>query len=390
MQAARRRQYLRIVGGGLRRKGITKEEFPMAETPVSYDGASGSQVRSIGIVAFDGVEILDLTGPMEVFALANLGLQSTGTVSENAYPIRVLAKQTGLVTASCGLKVHADRAYGDLTDDIDTLLIPGSPDVNAVLADPDLQEWVRAMSTRVRRLVSVCTGAFLLAKTGLLDGLRATTHWAYCDRLAADYPSVTVEPDRIFLREGYISTSGGITSGIDLALSLVEEDWGREMALLDARYMVVFLRRPGGQSQFSGYLVSEATTHPDLRALQMWIVEHPAEDLRNETLAERMAMSPRNFARVFRTETGMTPAKFVEKARIDAARHFLGASDHLIETVATVSGFGDAERMRRAFLRHLGVSPQDYRARFGPQGPQPAPTATESYAAKVKESLNAF
>lgn len=362
----------------------------MAQTPVSPDGATGTKARPIGIVAFDGVEVLDLTGPMEVFALANLGLQQTGTVSENAYPTRVFAKAPGLVTASCGLKIHADTAYGDLTDDIDTLLIPGSPDVSAVLADPDLQAWVRGMAGRVRRLVSVCTGAFLLAKTGLLDGLRATTHWAYCDRLAADYPSISVEPDRIFLREGHIATSGGITSGIDLALSLVEEDWGREMALLGARYMVVFLRRPGGQSQFSGYLVSEATTHPDLRALQMWIVEHPAEDLRNEVLAERMAMSPRNFARVFRMETGMTPAKFVEKARVDAARHFLGISDHLIETVARISGFGDAERMRRAFIRHLGVSPQDYRARFGPLGPQPAPMATESYAAALKASLNAF
>jgi transcriptional regulator GlxA family with amidase domain len=246
------------------------------------------------------------------------------------------------------------------------------------------------MSTRVRRLVSVCTGAFLLAETGLLDGRCATTHWAYSGRLAADYPAVKVDADRIFLRDGPIATSGGITSGIDLALSLVEEDWGREQALLLARYMVVFLKRPGGQSQFSGFLVSEATNHADLRNLQMWIMEHPAEDLRIEVLAEKMAMSPRNFARVFQAETGMTPAKFVEKARIDAARHFLGTSDHRIETVAVVSGFGDAERMRRAFLRNLGINPQDYRLRFGPPEAHAIPIVTESHANALKDSINAF
>ena len=348
------------------------------------------KVRSIAIVAFDGVEIIDLTGPMDVFALSNLGIQRAGITTENVYSIQVLAKKPGLVTTWSNLKIHADAAYGELRDDIDTLLIPGSPDVEAILADPGLLEWIRAMSTRVRRLVSVCTGAFLLAKAGLLDGRRATTHWAYCDRLAADYPQVMVEPDRIFLRDGSIFTSGGVTSGIDLALSLLEEDWGREIALLGARFMVVFLKRPGGQSQFSGYLVSEATHHPDLRKLQMWIMEHPAEDLRVEVLAERMAMSPRNFARVFQEETGMTPAKFVEKARVDAARHFLGSSDQRIEIVAKISGFGDAERMRRAFLRHIGVNPHDYRARFGSHDPQPVRINTKNYVTAVNASLNSF
>ncbi|CAL1240928.1 GlxA family transcriptional regulator [Candidatus Methylocalor cossyra] len=362
----------------------------MAQASMSHEPAAEAPPRRIAVVAFDGVEIIDLTGPMDVFALTNLGLQRAGGARENAYPIQVLAKRPGLVTTSGGLKIHADSAYSEIGDGIDTLLIPGSSDVNAVLSDSSLRDWVLAMSTRVRRLVSVCTGAFLLAEAGLLDGRRATTHWAYCDRLAADYPKVMVEPDRIFLRDGLISTSGGITSGIDLALSLVEEDWGREMALLGARYMVVFLKRPGGQSQFSGYLVSEATDRSDLRALQMWIMEHPADDLRVEVLAERMAMSPRNFARVFQEETGMTPAKFVEKARVDAARHFLGASDHRIETVAVVSGFGDAERMRRAFIRHLGINPKDYRARFGPAGPKPSPTATERYESAIRASLNAF
>jgi len=189
------------------------------------------------------------------------------------------------------------------------------------------------------------------------------------------------------LRDGPIFTSGGITAGIDLALSLVEEDWGREQALLTARYMVMFLKRPGGQSQFSGFLISEATDHLDLRALQMWIMEHPAEDLCIERLAERMAMSPRNFARVFQAKTGVTPAKYVEKARTDAARQYLATTDYRIEMVAMVSGFGDAERMRRAFIRHLGVNPQDYRARFGRSEAPPTPTMTHSRAAALKASL---
>jgi transcriptional regulator GlxA family with amidase domain len=362
----------------------------MTQSSVSPEQASESEVRTIGIVAFEGAEIIDITGPMEVFAFTNISRQLSGLAQDPVYSFQMLAKKPGLVTASCGLKIYADGAYGDIRDDIDTLLIPGAPDVNAILSDPSLQDWVRAMSTHVRRLVSVCTGSFLLAKTGLLDGRRATTHWAYCDRLASDYPSVMVEPDRIFLRDGPISTSGGVTSGIDLALSLVEEDWGPEQALEVARYMVMFLKRPGGQSQFSGYLVSEATNHPDLRRLQMWIMEHPSEDLRIEVLAERMAMSPRNFARVFQEETGMTPAKFVEKARTDAARHFLEVTNHRIDKVAVMAGFGDPERMRRAFLRHLGVNPQDYRARFGRHGVKPIPDITESRAAAMKASLNAF
>ena len=323
-----------------------------------------AKIRPVGIVAYPGVEIIDLTGPMEVFAFANSGLQRSGVCSEPAYPMQVLAAKPGPVTSSCGLQIIADKAYSDVQDGIDTLLIAGTPEVSCLLCDPALQDWVRTMAPKVRRLASVCTGAFLLAESGLLDGRRATSHWDYCDWLARDYPSVTVEPDRIFVRDGSISTSGGITSGIDMALSMVEEDWGSELALLVARYLVVFLKRPGGQSQFSAYLTSEAT-HPDLKELQAWIILHLTEDLRVEALAERMCMSPRNFARFFLTETGMTPAKFVEMARIDAARHYLGSTKLSIEVVAEKSGFGDPERMRRAFIRQLGVNPQSYRERFG-------------------------
>ena len=323
-----------------------------------------TKIRPISIITYPGVEIIDLTGPMEVFAFANNALERSGVCSEPAYPMQVLAANPGPVMSSCGLRIIADKAYSHVQDSIDTLLIAGTPDVSCLLCDPALQVWVRTMAPKVRRLASVCTGAFLLAESGLLDGRRATSHWDYCDWLARDYPSVHVEPDRIFVRDGSISTSGGVTSGIDMVLSMVEEDWGSEVALLVARYLVVFLKRPGGQSQFSAYLTSEAT-RPELKDLQAWIILHLTEDLRVEALAERMCMSPRNFARFFLTETGMTPAKFVEMARIDAARHYLGSTQQTIEVVAEKSGFGDPERMRRAFIRHLGVNPQSYRERFG-------------------------
>jgi transcriptional regulator GlxA family with amidase domain len=323
-----------------------------------------AKIRPVSIVTYPGIEIIDLTGPMEVFAFANNALQRSGICSEPAYPMQVLAATSGPVTSSCGLRIIADKAYSDVQDGIDTLLIAGTPEVSCLLCDPALQDWVRTMAPKVRRLASVCTGAFLLAESGLLDGRRATSHWDYCDWLARDYPSVNVEPDRIFVRDGSISTSGGVTSGIDMVLSMVEEDWGSEVALLVARYLVVFLKRPGGQSQFSAYLTSEAT-RPELKELQAWIILNLNSDLRVEALAERMCMSPRNFARFFLTETGMTPAKFVEMARIDAARHYLGSTQQTLEVVADKSGFGDPERMRRAFIRQLGVNPQSYRERFG-------------------------
>ena len=323
-----------------------------------------AKIRPVGLIAYPGVEIIDLTGPMEVFAFANANLHRSGICSEPAYPMKVLATKPGPIMSSCGLQIIADTAYSDVHYGIDTLLIAGTPEVSCLLSDMDLQVWVRSIAPRVRRVASVCTGAFLLAQSGLLDGRRATSHWDYCDWLARDYPSITVEPDRIFVRDGSIVTSGGVTSGIDMALSMIEEDWGSELALHVARYLVVFLKRPGGQSQFSAYLTSDAS-RPELKELQAWVMLHLTDDLRIETLAERICMSTRNFSRFFLAETGLTPAKFVEMARIDAARHYLGSTQHSIEVVAEKSGFGDPERMRRAFIRQLGVNPQSYRARFG-------------------------
>ena len=259
--------------------------------------------------------------------------------------------------------IVATKAYSEVENGIDTLLIPGG-DVIPVLGDVSLLNWINSMAPGVRRLASVCNGAFVLAECGLLDHLRATTHWDFCSRLADKYPLVKVEPDQIFIRNDTVYTSGGITSGIDLALAMVEEDWGGTLALHVARYLVMFLKRPGGQSQFSTYLTSETPSRSDLRDLQAWIISNPTEDLHVDRLAERVAMSPRNFARTFLNETGITPAKFVEMARIDAARHYLESTELSIEMVAEKAGFLDPERMRRAFIRVLGVNPQNYRARF--------------------------
>jgi len=247
---------------------------------------------------------------------------------------------------------------------IDTLLVAGGRGTAAALRDRPLIAWLRSMAPRVRRVGSVCSGSFLLAEAGLLDGRRATTHWGWCDTLAKQYPAVTVAPDPIFVRDGNVYTSAGVTAGMDLALALVEEDHGRALALEVARQLVMFLRRPGGQSQFSAQLAVQSADREPLRELQAWITEHPDADLSVPTLARRVAMSPRNFARVFTREVGMTPARFVESVRVEAARRRLEESAHGVDSVATACGFGTAESMRRAFLRIVRVPPAAYRHRF--------------------------
>jgi len=268
------------------------------------------------------------------------------------------------VTTLSGMQVIADQSFSQINENYDTLIIPGGF-LEDVLPNTEIVELIKVMAPNVRRLASVCTGAFLLAESGLLDGCRATTHWNWGEEFAEKYPQVNVELDRIFVKEGHIMSSGGVTSGIDLALAMVEEDWGQKIALAVAQFMVVFLKRPGGQSQFSSYLTREASSRSDLRELQSWIMQNPEENLRVDILAERMAMSPRNFARLFMSETGITPAKFVEIARIDAARNLLELTKFHIDNIADSSGFKDPENMRRAFMRQLGVNPRDYRNRFG-------------------------
>jgi transcriptional regulator GlxA family with amidase domain len=240
--------------------------------------------------------------------------------------------------------------------------------VRAALQDRRLVSFVARCASRARRVAGVCSGAFLLAEAGLLAGRRATTHWASCSQLARRYPDVRVEPDRIFVRDGAVYTSAGVTAGMDLALALLEDDQGRDLALAVARRLVVFLRRPGGQSQFSAQLAAQLAERPALRDLQLWIQEHPDEPHTVESLARRVGMSPRHFARVFALELRVTPARYVEQVRVEAARRRLEDGGGRVEQVAEGCGFGSPETMRRAFLRTLRVSPSEYRRRFHPAG----------------------
>lgn len=321
--------------------------------------------RRIGFVIYPGCDIVDVCGPCDAFHFADLWLARFGRTSEPGYQCDILAATPGPVRTMCGIEIVASRSFHDIADGLDTLVVAGGVmSVEQACKDPALVEWVRSMAPRVRRVASVCTGAFILAAAGLLHHRRVTTHWMFSELLATAYPSIQVDSSLLFARDGNIYSSGGITAGIDLAMALVEEDHGREIALATARMMVVFPRRPGGQSQFSAYIKLEAKNRPDIIELQAWILGNPGKDLSVEALADRMAMSPRNFARLFRSETGDTPAQFADRARADAARCKLEQTVVPVETIAEECGFGNTERMRRTFQRLFEVSPHDYRARF--------------------------
>jgi transcriptional regulator GlxA family with amidase domain len=313
-------------------------------------------MRRVLIVAFPGVQTLDVTGPAEV-------LRAAAKLHPPGYEVTLVAPEEGPLRTST-VTIVPDLSLNACRFPIDTLIVAGGTGTRRAEEDEHLIEWLRAAAGRARRVTSVCTGAFLLARAGLLDGRRATTHWASCADLAGRYPAVTVEPDPIFVRDGNVVTSAGVTAGMDLALALVEEDLGREVALEAARWLVLFLKRPGGQAQFSAQLAAQTADRAPLRELQAWIPDHLEEDLSVPALADRASMSERNFARAFRRETGMTPAAYVEAARVESARIALETGDLPVENVARRSGFGTVETMRRAFRRRVGVTPADYRTRF--------------------------
>jgi transcriptional regulator GlxA family with amidase domain len=276
---------------------------------------------------------------------------------------------------SSGLEVVARRTFAELRQDVDTLLIAGGRGVHEALADRALLACLRRLAPRVRRLASVCTGAFVLAEAGLLDGRRVTTHWSAAARLAARYPGVTVDADPIFIREGRLATSAGVTAGMDLALSFVEEDQGVQVARAVARELVLFLQRPGGQSQFSAQLEVQFGDRAPIAELVAWMADHLRADQSVPALAKRAGMSPRHFARIFAKETGATPARFVDRLRVEAARRRLEESGDGVDAIADACGLGTAESMRRAFLRTLRVSPSAYRSRFAaPSAPVPRRT----------------
>jgi transcriptional regulator GlxA family with amidase domain len=316
------------------------------------------------MVVYPDVQVLDVTGPLEVFANANRRLDQLGDRRAPRYELELVAPEAGSVRSTSGLALGPVRALRDFRGPVDTLLVAGGDGSRQAIGDGALVGFVRRTAPRARRVASVCSGAFVLAEAGLLDGRRATTHWVACDELAARYPRVRVESDPIFVRDGKYWSSAGVCAGMDLALALVEQDHGRELALTVARWLVLFLKRPGGQSQFSMALAAQATEHDRLRELQVWAQQNLARDLGVAALARRVAMSPRNFARVFAREVGETPARWVERTRVEAARRLLEESDAGVDAVAASCGFGTAESLRRAFLRRVRVSPSAYRSRF--------------------------
>jgi len=323
------------------------------------------KLRTIAIVAYEGVEIFDAVGPIEVFEMANRELIENGP-GQAAYAIRLLGTKAGPFPTSSGVRLVADAGWGDFAAEIDTLIVVGSCDkyLNLALANQDLIDWIRNAGNRVRRLVSVCTGAFLLAAAGLLDGRRATTHWMDVERLRKEYPRVMVEPDAIYVRDSFVATSAGVTSCMDLALALIEEDLDRKTALAVARRLVMFMKRPGGQAQFSTHLRAQMAVDGPLESFLAWLKENIHLKQNVDELAERAAMSPRNFARIFVRETGMTPARYIEQIRFERAIGLLEDSTKPIDTVACESGYASAEQLRRTFQRRLGVTPLAYRERF--------------------------
>ncbi len=316
-------------------------------------------VRVIEVLAFPAVQLLDVTGPLQVFASANDFVVEAG--GEPPYAVRVVA-QGDKITSSAGLGLSTE-SLPPVGAPLDTLMVAGGRGVDDAAANPLLVDWVRRRANKARRVASVCTGAFMLAASGLLDGRRAVTHWSFCVELARRFPAVRVESDPIFICDGPIWTSAGVTAGIDLALALVEEDLGRDMALAVARYLVVFLKRPGGQAQFSAAL-SLQTADDKFGALHAWIGDHLADDISLTVLARQAGMSERSFSRHYAQATGLTPARAVERLRVEAARRMLSESGLPVKRISQRCGFGSEETMRRSFLRLLTTTPQDYRARF--------------------------
>jgi transcriptional regulator GlxA family with amidase domain len=334
----------------------------------------GATPRNVVIVVYPGVQSLDVTGPLEVFAGTHQ-LIAAEVRDERGYRVTVASLDGKQLTTSSGLGIVPGASLAETPTPIDTLIVAGGAGSEDASRDEALLAWIEAAAVRTRRVTSVCTGAFVLAAVGLLDGRRATTHWAAAAELAERYPEVDVDPEPIYLRDGPVWTSAGVTAGMDLALALVEEDLDRDAALTIARHLVLFLRRPGNQSQFSATLAAQEPEREPLRDVQRHVVEHVSEDLSVETLAARAHMSPRNFARAFRAETGITPGRYVERVRLEAARRALEDTAQPVAAVAAACGFGTAETMRRAFLRALGVAPAEYRRRYHPAATPPGAVA---------------
>lgn len=322
--------------------------------------AASAETRIV-LVALDSAQILDVTGPLEVFSSA------TRFVPGVRYDTELVSVRGGPVLSSCGLEFRT-TAISEVHDAVDTLVIAGARDMDAAAADPQLIAHVRRLARGARRVTSVCSGAFLLAAAGLLDGRRATTHWAECGLLEAGYPTVTVNPDAIYVHDGNVWTSAGVTAGIDLALALVADDHGRSAAAIVARQLVVYLRRSGGQAQFSSLLAAQAADSEPVQDLLSWLPDHLRNDLSVPALARQTNLSERQFSRLFKSEVASTPADYVERVRLEAACRLLETTHSSIEQVARACGFGTPETMNRAFRRRLNTTPGDHRHHFSTAG----------------------
>lgn len=321
--------------------------------------------KHIVLIAPPNTSILDIAGPLEVFSKANDYINTYAQNTNQPYTLHVLSTQSSkIVKTSSGLPIITEGTIKTIDYEVDTVLVTGNTNTTENMVVKETLNWLREHSTTTRRVGSICAGAFILAEAGILNGKRATTHWRVCDKLARSYPKVKVERDPIFVKDGNVYTSAGISTGMDLSLALVEEDYGRDIALAVARQLVLFLKRPGNQSQFSIMLTHQKVDYEPIRDIQDWVIEHLDEDLTVEILAERASMSPRNFARVFLRESGITPAKYIEKLRLETARRRLEETKLTLDEISNECGVGNADALRRLFLRHMKTTPSDYRRSF--------------------------
>jgi transcriptional regulator GlxA family with amidase domain len=328
-------------------------------------GTAASPSRHVVVVAAAGAEMLDVAGPLQVFASASQLAHAAQPPRAPLYRVEIIScEPSTLITTNCGVRLLAHRSFRQLRGDIDTLLVAGGSAIEENRTSEASIRWLRAAAARARRVGSVCTGALMLARAGLLDGRRVTTHWNWSARLAQQCPRARVDPHPIFIRDGNIATSAGVTAGMDLALALVEEDHGTRLALQVARHLVLYLRRPGGQSQFSAALALQLAEPQPLRELHGWVLEHLAEPLDVASLAQRVHMSPRNFARVFSRELQTTPGRFVERLRVETARRRLEETRRSLKQIALECGFGSVGSMRSVFQRTVGIPPARYRTHF--------------------------
>jgi transcriptional regulator GlxA family with amidase domain len=336
------------------------------------------ETRSIVLVAGEGTQILDVAGPAEVFSRCGRLLRAARLGTPPAYRVRLVSLNAGAsaVDTTTGIALTCGGPYSSIRETPDTLLIAGGAQIETGELDSHFLAWLARHGKRARRLGAICTGAFALASAGLLAGRRCTTHWEFAEQLAAMFPDVIVDPDPIWIRDGNVVTSAGVTAGMDLALALVEEDHGAQVALQIARELVLYLRRPGTQTQFSAPLAAQLADRLPLRELQLWLPDNLASDLSTQALARRVSMSVRNFSRAFRREIGFTPGQYVDRLRVEAACLRLADSSQKMRWIAAQCGFQSAEVMRRTMLRVIRITPEDYRARFGARSFMRSPSPT--------------